>query len=378
MTTTRLLLVGGGHAHVEVLRRFAERREPGIELSLVSTDAALTYSGMLPGVVAGNYEAVQAQIPLAPLAQAAGARFVCGHVVAVDLYTKIVRLASGEMEPFDGLSLDVGAAPDMSVPGAALHALPVKPFPEFLSAWNTLQADVAGERVRNIAVVGGGAGGVEMLLAMQFRLAAQFGPAAPRFTLLTDSATVLPEHVAAVQRRLAAKLVQREVVLKPRSPVTAVESGALMTAAGVRIASDRIVWATGAAPQRWLAASGLACDERGFVRVDDCLQSASHPFVFAAGDCASQDGHPHPRSGVYAVRQGPVLAANLRHAVRREALQRYRPQRTALAIITTGGRHAVATRSAFVAEGDWVWRWKDRIDRAFVARYQVVASPTDG
>lgn len=375
MTTTRLLLVGGGHAHVEVLRRFAERPEPGIELALVSTDDTLTYSGMFPGVVAGNYAIAETQIPLAPLAQAAGARFVRGHVVALDLYTKLVRLASGEMEPFDGLSLDVGAAPDMSVPGAALHTLPVKPIPEFLGAWETLKADAATERVRNIAVVGGGAGGVEMLLAMQFRLVAELGPAAPRFTLVTDGPTVLPEHVQAVQRRLAAKLVQREVVLKTRSPVASVEAGALVTAAGARIATERVVWATSAGPQRWLAAAGLACDERGFVRVDDCLQSPSHRFVFAAGDCASQDGHPHPRSGVYAVRQAPILATNLRRAVRHEALARYRPQRSALAIITTGEMHAVATRGPFVAEGDWVWRWKDRIDRGFIARYQVAGAP---
>jgi selenide,water dikinase len=131
--------------------------------------------------------------------------------------------------------------------------------------------------------------------------------------------------------------------------------------------------ATPATPHPWLAASALANDERGFVRVDDHLRSVSHAHVFATGDCATQDGHPHPRSGVYAVRQGPPLAYNLRAAATGMPLRPYRPQPLALALISTGTRHAVAVWGPIAFEGDWVWRWKDRIDRRFMRRYRVDA-----
>jgi NADH dehydrogenase FAD-containing subunit len=149
-----------------------------------------------------------------------------------------------------------------------------------------------------------------------------------------------------------------------------------ITRSGARIAADAFVWATSATAAPWLAASGLACDPRGFVRIDAHLRSPSHPFVFAAGYCASQDGHPRPKSGVFAVRQGPPLHANLVCAARDEPPLPYVPQRTALALIATGGRNAIASWRGLATRGDWVWRWKDRIDRGFMARYRFPAGAT--
>jgi NADH dehydrogenase FAD-containing subunit len=132
--------------------------------------------------------------------------------------------------------------------------------------------------------------------------------------------------------------------------------------------------------QPWIAASGLACDPRGFAQTDDTLRSTSHRFVFATGDCATQIAHPRPKSGVFAVRQGPRLAANLRRTLHDDSPINYVPQRRALALISTGNRHAIASRGPFVFEGNWIWRWKDRIDRAFVAKYARpdVAPPSVG
>ena len=370
----RILLVGGGHSHVEVLRRFALQPDAGIALTLVSPEPVTAYSGMLPGLVAGHYTTDEAHIALAPLAMSAEARFIVDRVIALDLYTKIATLASGRLEAFDVLSLDVGSAPDASVPGAREFALPVKPVTPFLAAWTRMQADAADGTVRTIAVVGGGAGGVEVLLAMQFRLQAALGNGAPRFALITDQPTILAQHPALVRARFGRIMVERGVVLHLQSGATSVEPNAVIVTHGRRIAVDRIVWATGASAAPWPAASGLACDERNFVRIDDHLRSTSHAFVFAAGDCATQMGHPRPKSGVFAVRQGPPLAANLRRAAHGVALARYVPQRQALALISTGDRHALASRGPFVAEGDWVWRWKDRIDRRFMGKYALPAA----
>lgn len=374
----RILLVGGGHSHVEVLRRFALQRDPQIALALVSPEPSMCYSGMLPGLVAGHYSPREARIELKPLALWSGARYVADRVVALDLYTKTAVLGCGDREPFDVVSLDIGSAPDLRVPGAAMLALPVRPVEAFLAAWTQLTTEAVTGGVRHIAVVGGGAGGVELLLAMQHRLATVLRADAPRFALITDQPTVLPQHAPVVRARFGRILVERGVVLHLSSGATLVEPGTIVVTHGRRIAVDRIVWATSAAAAPWLAESGLALDDAGFVRVDDHLRSTSHPFVFAAGDCAAQLGRPRPKSGVFAVRQGPPLAANLRRVALRLPLRKYLPQRHALALISTGDRHAIASRGAFVAEGDWVWRWKDRVDRAFMAKYTLpVAAPPE-
>lgn len=365
----RVLLVGGGHSHVEVLRRFAREPDPGIALTLVSPAASTPYSGMLPGTVAGLYTPAEASIALAPLARWAGARRVQGEVRELDLHTRTVMLASGTREAFDFVSLDVGSTPAMTVPGAAEFALGVKPVEAFLDAWDRMRADVIAGAVSTIAVVGGGAGGVEVLLAMQYRLAEETGTAAPRFALVTDQPHILAQHAPGVRARMGRILVERGVVLHLDSAAVAVDQGTVIVSHGRRIAADRIIWATGGVPAAWLAGSGLPCDAQGFVAVDAHLKSPAHPFVFASGDCASQVGSPRPKSGVYAVRQGPPLAANLRRAANGEPLLEYRPQRHALALISTGNRHAIASRGPLAVEGAWVWRWKDHIDRKFLARY---------
>ena len=365
----RILLVGGGHSHVEVLRRFALVPDPAVELTLVSPATTTIYSGMLPGMIAGLYTPAEAAIDLVPLAQWAGARFVLGEVVALDLYTRTVTLAAGDREAFEFISIDIGSTPGMAVPGAREHALGVKPVTAFLTAWDRMRDEVAAGAVSTIAVVGGGAGGVELLLAMQYRLQQEQGPAAPRFALITDQTNILAQHTAGVRARLGRILVERGVVLHLDSAAIAVERGTVIVSHRRRIAVDRIIWATGASPAPWLAASGLPCDTSGFIAIDAELKSPTNPTVFAAGDCASQIDMPRPKSGVYAVRQGPPLATNLRRVVHGEPLVRYRPQRNALALISTGDRHAIASRASFVVEGDWVWRWKDRIDRGFMAKY---------
>jgi pyridine nucleotide-disulfide oxidoreductase family protein len=366
----QILLIGGGHAHVEVLRRFAISPDPGVSLTLVSPYAAMGYSGMVPGLVAGHYRLAETQVQLAPLADSANARFIVDRVVALDLASRKARLDAGRHVDFDLASLDVGSTPDTSVPGATEYALAVKPLERFLAESSQLLEQIATGAVRKVAVVGGGAGGVEVLLAMQHRTRSASRGTSPEFALISDRPRLLS---AAVRKRLARALTRRGVGLHLGHPAVAVEPGGVRIAGNQFVAADRVVWAISAAAAPWLAASGLACDARGFVLLDDCLRSTSHDFVFAAGDCATQQAHPRPKSGVYAVRQGPPLAENLRLAASDQPLRPYVPQRQALALISTGDKHAIASWGPFAIEGDWVWRWKDRIDRRFMARYDPAA-----
>lgn len=220
-------------------------------------------------------------------------------------------------------------------------------------------------------MVGAGAAGVEVLLAMQHRLRALAPAADIAFHLVGDAETLLAGHNARVRAIFKRVLEARGVTVHLGHAVERVGRGLLHLVGGGTLEADAVIWATGASAPSWPRLSGLAVDDRGFIRVDERLQSISHPGVFAAGDIASVDGHPRPKNGVYAVRAGPPLAANLRRALTGQALAAWTPQTRALALISTGDRYAVASRGGLALEGSWVWRWKNGIDRRFIRRYRV-------
>jgi selenide,water dikinase len=259
------------------------------------------------------------------------------------------------------LSLDVGAAPDPgSIPGAAEHAVPVKPIAEFGERWLAFLDRARGPQ--RIVVIGGGAGGVELALAIDHRLAAAS-------VVLATRDEVLAGHARSAQRRMRAILAHRGIRLIERDAARRVEAGGVQLASGERPAADAVFIVTEASAPRWLADTGLTLDQRGFVALAASLRS-SDPRIFAAGDCATVLKHPRPKSGVFAVRQGPPLADNLRRVLAGKAPVRFVPQRRHLAIIGTGDGRALATRGSWSIEGRWVWRWKDHIDRQWMRRYR--------
>ncbi len=373
----RLVLVGGGHSHVEVLRRFALDPAPDIRLSLIARDLDTPYSGMLPGFLAGHYSHEECHVDLRPLARAAGAELIHAEAVGFDPDRKSISCGDGTAVPFDVASLDIGSQPDRSeIPGAAEHALPVKPVDRFLAGWTAIEAKVLAATARfRIVVVGGGAGGVELCLSLRHRLRARLietgaDPERAGFRIVTRTAEILPTHAPGVRRRLARILRKRGVTVHVGCSVDEVRPGRLICVPRTEIGFDALIWVTHAGAAAWLADSGLATDPDGFVRVNDRLQSVSHPSVFAAGDAAALAGHRLAKSGVHAVRQGPPLARNLRLACRGEPLEPYRPQRRTLALISTGDRYAIASRGGLVAGGAWLWWLKDRIDRRWMRQYQ--------
>lgn len=371
-----LVLIGGGHAHIEVLRRYAMRPQPGVRLTVISREIETPYSGMLPGYVAGHYSADEIHVDLGPLARAAGARAYHDEVVALDLERSLIHCRQRPPVDFDVLSIDTGSTPSLRAPGAAEYAVPVKPISTFTARWAALRARAAtATGDLRIGVVGGGAGGVELLLAVRHRLFAErsahsVARGTLHFCLVTASDDILPTHnrrVRSLYRQALAK-AGVEIVLGGR--VVAVDARGVTCADGRVLTLDEVLWVTEAAAPDWPRAAGLATDRDGFIRVDSCLRSISHPQVFAAGDIAAVDAHPRAKSGVFAVRQGPPLTANLRRALDGKPLRPFTPQRRFLALISTGDRHAIASRGAFAVSGDWVWRWKDAIDRRFMRRYQ--------
>ena len=371
----KLLLIGGGHAHVEVLRQFGLRRPDGVEITLVSPDRHTPYSGMLPGLVAGHYTFPQCHIDLQPLADYAGARLILANAQSLDAARRSVALSDNSALQYDITSIDVGSTPIVNdIEGAAEHAIMVKPVAQFLVQWKALLERVNAGSAQRIAVVGGGAAGVEMLLAMQHFLSHQSPRREIDYCLVTDAPQLLAQHAPGVRAVLSRSLARKNVTVRCALRVKRVEANALLAFDAnnnqQRIAANAMIWITGAAPAAWLAHSGLALNDNKFININNYLQSTTHADVFAAGDCATIAGAAYPKSGVYAVRQGPVLAHNLRAALLGGALQTYIPQPRALALISTGEQHAIASWGPLSFHGNWVWRWKDSIDQGFMAKYR--------
>lgn len=353
-----------------MLKSFGMRPLPGARVTLISRSSQTPYSGMLPGLVAGRYSAEEAQIDLVPLSRFAGARFLRAEVVGIDPIAGTVTLEGRPPVAYDVLSINVGSTPTLRFEAAqGSGSVPVKPIDSFLEHWEALLERI-GRRggPTRIGIVGGGAGGVELILAAQHRLR-ECGAGAS-FALLTDMPEPLIAHNHGVRARLRRILAERGIAVHTQTHVVSVERGLVRAESGQTFEFDEVLWVTDAAAAPWLAASEVAVDPRGFVLVDEYLRSVSHPQIFAAGDAAAMRATPRPKSGVFAVRQGPPLARNLRRALLGRPLAPYRPQRQFLSLIGTGDGSAVASRGRWSAEGRWVWRWKDRIDRRFMRRYQ--------
>jgi selenide, water dikinase len=371
-----VVLVGAGHSHVAVLRMFGMRPMPGVRLTLITREVHTPYSGMLPGMIAGIYDHDQAHIDTGPLSRFANARLYHSEVTGLDLGAKHIICANRPPVPYDLLSINVGSTHSArQIPGVAEHAIPVKPIDGFLVRFEAARERILKARGRaRIGVVGGGAGGVELLLSLHRRLrrdveAAGFDASALSFTLITASDEVLPAFPARMRARFAAIMGERGIQVITGSRVLRVGADATEVEGPGDVGLDEVFWTTRASPAPWLAETGLALDAEGFIRVSPTLQSVSHPDVFAAGDIAAIEGYPRPKSGVYAVRAGPPLAANLRRLLAGRRPLAHRPQREALYLISTGEPYALGARNGFTIEGAWVWKLKDFIDRRFMAKF---------
>jgi selenide,water dikinase len=378
-----IVLIGGGHSHVGVLLMFAMKPLPGVRLTVICTDTDTPYSGMLPGYIAGHYGFDEVHIDLRRLAAFAGARYYKDEVIGIDRASRKVLCRHRPPVTYDALSINIGSTPQLAqVAGASEHAVPVKPIRRFNERWLALLERVClHPGVTTIALVGAGAGGVELTLAMQYRLRRELlalgrDPDELHFHLFSADPQILSTHNARVRDAFDHVLAARGVVVHRSAKVTQVSAGRLQTDSGEVLAADEIVWVTQAGGAAWLRDTGLALDEKGFVRVRDTLQTETDPVIFAAGDCAAMIDHPLEKAGVFAVRMARPLAENLRRTLLGRSLIHYRPQQRWLALISTGDRHAIASRGRFYARGDLVWRWKDWIDRRFMRKFSELNMPT--
>ena len=373
-----LLLVGGGHSHLAVIKQLAMKPIAGLRVTVISNSIHTPYSGMVPGMIAGHYHFDDAHIDLRKLCQSAGVRLIQGNVTNINPDLQLVYCHDRAPFRYDYLSINIGSQPALStIKGAAQQGVAVKPIAQFLNYWQQLVAQ-PNNSPQDIAIVGGGAASVEVALACQYQLD-QRQLSQYTLHLYCATATLLPSHNKRVQTFMRKRLLDSGVQIHLNKTVVAVSGNQQQTEVAfsdnTRIQCQHLIWAIHAGSPSWLKATGLACDAKGFISVNQYLQSCSHSNVFAAGDIAHFEPIPLAKSGVYAVRAGITLSENLCRAINGKALKAFKPQKHFLSLLMTGDKYAIASKSRLSFSGRWVWRWKDHIDRKFMAMYHVPAQP---
>lgn len=439
-----LILIGGGHAHVYILkecgssrwRSFCQKHDVEVNVILITRDVHTPYSGMLPGFVAGHYTYEDMHIDLEKLCRSSNV--TVHHAEACRITYDVGPLPSGkifcrkEESPlsFDALSIDVGSSPSPIHPSIIdnpkiISVKPISQFCEFyLRMWesdtmstpepqqsskvenkhretenlkNDLNTDKSPEESNplQVVIVGGGAGGVELALSVQYHLQNKMQRSVD-MTLVTRGSSLLSEHNVGVQAKIKRILQQRKVKVIYDCPVSKSEDNFLVSEFQIEAGSDTCrklpfdycIFCTTATGATWLKENTpFPCSDRGFLLINDTLQVIDHPGVFAAGDCCDNIDHPRPKAGVFAVRAGPPLFTNLKLYIEHYAtvqkgkrpsesqistpsLIHYTPQSNFLGLLSTGDNFAIASYgSLFSWQGRWVWKWKDRIDRKWMKKY---------
>jgi selenide,water dikinase len=361
-TKVPVLLLGGGHAHIEVVRRLGEQGL-GRQITLVSPSRYAPYSGMLPGHIAGQYGFDEFHIDLETLCARCGVAFFETAATGIDPVCRIVSLEEGRHLEYGLLSIDIGSTP--ALPPGLAGGVSVKPIASFTDRLTRLDAQAGEGRLARLTVVGQGVAGVEVAFALRSRFAGR----GIQIALVGRASEPVRDRSVRARRLVERELRAAGITHHPSFDVVDLQNGEILSRDGRRLVTDEVVWTTSSGAPRLLRDTGLLLDTNGFIRVDETLRSISHPDVFAAGDVASLPD-PRPKAGVFAVRQGPVLAQNIHRSLTSRPLMPYRPQGSWLVLISLADGRAIADKWGFAILGSWVARWKHRIDNRFIQRYR--------
>ena len=376
VTPGRLVLVGGGHAHLFVLEGLARGELAARQVVLISPTKEQAYSGMVPGWIGGRYERDELVFDLPALARAAGAEFLRGRAARIDTMTRQIEVEGAGRIRFDVASVSIGSvASGTDLPGVAKHALHVKPIHHAGRIVPALEEAATANPALRIVVVGTGTAGFELALAVRGRLDTMLGDRRAEITLVGASEELVPDRAPAARRAAHRALKRNAVTVRLGATVEGAEPGQLRLAAE-SLPFDLLIWAAGPAAPTIFRDSGLATDDAGYLLVDDSLRSIADHAIFGAGDAITLRDHPETaKAGVYAVREGPILCDNLAAALRGEhPKSAYQPQPKFLALLNTGDGRAICSYGRFALTGRWAMQLKDRIDRAFMKRFRSLGS----
>jgi selenide,water dikinase len=369
-----VVLLGVGHTNAHVLKMWRMEPIEGARLTCVSNFPVVTYSGMLPGVLAGQYPQERMEIDLVRLCAAAGARLIMGNVTSLDRENRTLLFDNRPPLPFDVLSIGIGSVPTREGLKAADETLlPIKPMQTFiprLEARLRAIAPQSGPEPLNIVIVGGGVGGTEIAFCLPARIKRALGDIRHKITIVESGPQVGSGLSALAATEVAKSLATRRVKLLTQRRVLQISNGHVWLDDGGHLPADVVLWATSAVAPPLLAAFDIPKDDRGFLLTEPTLECAGAQGIFAVGDTGTIRGTSLPKAGVYAVRQGPVLWENIQRAVRGERLRDYKPQKRFLKLLNTGDGAAIGEYAGHFFRGRLMWWLKDRIDGKFMDMYQ--------
>ncbi len=364
---TELVLVGGGHANIQVLKSFAMRPIDGLRISLISDVLSAPYSGMLPGFVAGEYEFQEIHINLLHLCNFAGARFIQTKIMSVDTKKRIIYCKNRPNINYDLISINTGITSDFGeINGAEKYAIAVKPISHFLKKISKIEKIISSSD-QSIVIIGSGAAGIELAFALRKKF--NKNNIIPKITIVGSAKRFFPELSLKCHLFLIKKCSAADIDVRFGQPVTKVSEKTVTLSTGIKIATDFSLIVTGARPSDWLNSTSIRLTHDGYIEVDNSFRSISDERIFAAGDIAKIKHQPRPRSGVFAVRAGPVLAKNLRLTLNKSPLKSIAQQSNHLSLITLQHDTVMAIWGGFFVSSKWLWPVKKWIDKRFISKF---------
>ncbi|MCA0972607.1 FAD-dependent oxidoreductase [Halobacillus litoralis] len=354
----RLLLVGAGHAHLEVIHQLKERKLSQVDVCLINPSSYQYYSGMFSGYTEGLYEEEDTRVDLEALTKRAGIHFIKKSAGRILPKQKKVVCSDRSVYPFDVVSFDTGSR---SLPPSSI-ARTIKPNYQFIPQVNEIR------KTTHPLIVGGGAAGCELAMSIQtYKNKHQI----PGNVRVISAERILSDAPAHVSRKLRSIFSKKGIQLWEHERASEVLEDCVITDKGNRVRHTGVLWLGGAEADSLFQDSDVACDEQGFAYVRDTLQFEGYDHVFGAGDCVTMTDHPHlAKSGVYAVRQGPVLWENLQNYLKGNPLKRYNPQTNALYILSTGHKKGLLTYGPIAHHSHQAWKLKNKIDTEFIQKYK--------
>lgn len=378
-----LVLLGGGHANIQVLKMMAMNPIGGLRITLISDQTHSPYSGMLPGYLAGYYTYEECHFDLRRICEELGQRFIKATITGVDPQRKKIRLENRAEISYDCASINVGIEPksiENLSQGPVLKIIPLKPISRFIARWDQLISDLKdykGNESLQLAVVGAGAAGVEISIILKMLIDenqwnAQVNLIHRHEFLVSSKDLRAQRELLKTLNALSIKVFQNTEVIELHKDSLVLKDGQ-----GQLHTKDfyRALIATQAAAPEWFESSGLPVNQDGFVKVTEKLLVENEDSLFAAGDCIHFSPSPLKKAGVYAVRQGMVLEHNIRaFFTGKSLLKTFHPKKDVLSLITIGDRKALVHQdSPSILRWMWpslLWAVKDGIDRRFMKRFQ--------
>jgi selenide,water dikinase len=370
-TTKHLILVGGGHAHALFLKKLSEKPISNLNITLISPNIQTPYSGMLPGLISGHYQYNDLHIDLELLARKSHVKFQIGKAKGLNPNNATLLLEDGKQLSYDFLSFDTGATPSYVFEGINKNSLFVKPIHDFYNQWRAIEQQLfknEKQHAKTLSVIGSGAAGIEILLAIQFRMTQQGIPL--NYQLVSRSSEILRGYPKKLVSHIKHIFHQANITHIPNFNATHITNNELLDSKRQSIPSDINIICTEVKGASWLQNTGLKLSDDGFICVKETLQTLDFPNVYAVGDVCHFTMKPLPKAGVYAVRMSQILFENIYAEMKGKNKKTFVPQTDFLSLLALGSKTAIGCKRGLSFKGKWVWTLKNSIDLNFMSQFK--------